>query len=129
MHGIAGIELNKALRRCRVGPALRNCTHGRSAPGLGRKHTGAGRQQLGAAAGRRGAGRLCDQQLRQLAQVGAGAGSRAPYGAAPGRVRAGARGGTADGGGSAKQLDQLAAGGFITKAEYNQRRQAIISTL
>ena len=28
-----------------------------------------------------------------------------------------------------KQLDQLAAGGYITKAEYNQRRQAILSTL
>jgi hypothetical protein len=28
-----------------------------------------------------------------------------------------------------QQLDQLAAGGYITKAEYEQRRQAIISTL
>lgn len=28
-----------------------------------------------------------------------------------------------------QQLDQLAAGGFITKAEYEQRRQAILSTL
>jgi hypothetical protein len=27
------------------------------------------------------------------------------------------------------QLDQLAAGGYVTKAEYEQRRQAIISTL
>lgn len=28
-----------------------------------------------------------------------------------------------------QQLDQLAAGGYITKAEYAQRRQAILSTL
>ena len=28
-----------------------------------------------------------------------------------------------------QQLDQLAAGGYITKAEYDQRRQAIIGTL
>jgi hypothetical protein len=28
-----------------------------------------------------------------------------------------------------QQLDQLAAGGYITKAEYEQRRQAIIGTL
>jgi hypothetical protein len=28
-----------------------------------------------------------------------------------------------------QQLDQLAAGGYITKAEYEQRRQAILSTL
>ena len=28
-----------------------------------------------------------------------------------------------------KQLDQLAAGGYITKAEYNQRRQVIMNSL
>lgn len=28
-----------------------------------------------------------------------------------------------------QQLDQLAAGGYITKAEYEQRRQAILNTL
>ena len=94
MNEMAGTGLNETGStppEC-AGPAPQHRPRDGSAPGLGRHRAGTGRQQLGAAAGRWGAGRLCDQQLRQLAQGEAGArgpphGARRPMRLRPPRHR------------------------------------------